>query len=172
MTGLAVTDFATPAPADRSAVAWPASARLVWIMLVLGLVPVLTTPIPAMVDYVNHLARMYELAAQGTSRASPFYHVDWRLYPNLAMDLIVPLLARWTGVEIASRLFLLVSQVLVVTGSMAIERRVKGRTQVAGLIAVLYLFNAPFAWGFLNFEAALGVALWGIAAWLAVRQSD
>ena len=62
------------------------------------------------------------------------------------MDLIVPTLARWTGVELAARLFLLASQVLVVTGSLAIERQVKGRTQIAGFVAVLYLFNPPFAW--------------------------
>lgn len=172
MIGLAASDSVTPVSVRREAAARDASARLAFAaLLVVGLVPVLTTPIPAMADYINHLARMYELAAQGTPKASPFYHADWRLYPNLAMDLIVPQVARWTGVELAGRLFLLASQILVVTGSMAIERRVKGRTQISGLIAVLYLFNPPFAWGFLNFEAALGVALWGIAAWLAIRES-
>lgn len=139
-------------------------------LFALSLVPVLTNPIPAMVDYVNHLARMYELTAQGTPQASPFYHVNWKFFPNLAMDLIVPLLARWTGVETATRLFLLASQILVVTGSVAIERRVKGRFEISGFVALLYLYNVPFAWGFLNFEFAIGVGLWGIAAWLAVRE--
>ena len=133
----------------------------------LALVPVATTPIPAMVDYLNHLARMYELAAP----TSPYYHAAWKLYPNLAMDLIVPILARWTGVEMAGRLFLLASQILVVTGAIAIELRVKRRFESAGFVALLYLFNVPFAWGFLNFEFAMGVALWGIAAWLAVREA-
>ena len=135
-------------------------------LFALVLVPVATTPIPAMVDYLNHLARMYEL----TAPASPYYHAAWKLYPNLAMDLIVPTLARWTGVEAATRLFLLTSQILVVTGAVAIEARVKRRFESAGFVALLYLFNVPFAWGFLNFEFAMGVALWGIAAWLAVRE--
>ena len=158
-----------PLPSLGRLLATPLAARALFVALfALVLVPVLVTPIPAMVDYVNHLARMYELSAQGTPLASPFYHADWKLYPNLAMDLMVPLLARWTGVEMATRLFLLASQILVVTGSMAIERGVKGRFAISGYVAVLYLFNVPFAWGFLNFEFALGFALWGIAAWLAV----
>ena len=132
-------------------------------------IPVAIAPIPAMVDYVNHLARMYEIAAQGTPQASPFYHVAWKFYPNLAMDLIVPQMGRWLGIETATRLFLVVSQILVVTGSVAIELAVKRRFAISGFVALLYLYNVPFAWGFLNFEFALGVALWGIAAWLATR---
>jgi hypothetical protein len=169
MTGLAATDATTPPSARHPTVAAPVGSRLLFAaMFLLALIPVLTTPIPAMSDYLNHLARMYVLAGQG--KASPFYQVDWHFYPNLAMDLTVPGLGRWIGVELATRLFLLASQILVVTGSMAIERQVKGRTQIAGIVAILYLFNPPFAWGFLNFEGALGVALWGIAAWLAIRQ--
>ena len=138
-------------------------------LFALALVPVLVTPIPAMVDYVNHLARMYLLAASGTAAASPFYLVKWTLTPDLAMDLIVPRLARWLGVEGATRLFLLVGQILVVTGAVAIERVVKRRFQISGFMALLTLYCAPFAWGFLNFEFALGLGLWGIAIWLGLR---
>ena len=172
MIGLASGAISAPAfTSFRAIAARPDAVRLgLFVTLfALALLPVLTSPIPAMVDYVNHLARMYELAAQGTAQASRFYHVEWKFYPNLAMDLVVPMLARWTGVELATRLFLLASQILVVTGSIAIELRVKGRLANSGFVAVLYLFNMPFAWGFLNFEFALGIALWGIASWFAVR---
>ena len=137
-------------------------------LFALALVPVLITPIPAMVDYVNHLSRMYLLAASGTPAASPFYVTKWTLTPDLAMDLIVPQLAHWIGVEAATRLFLLAGQILVVTGAVAIELVVKRRLQIGGFLALLTLWCAPFAWGFLNFEFALGLALWGIACWLAL----
>ncbi len=138
-------------------------------LFALALVPVLVTPIPAMVDYVNHLARMYLLAADGTPAASRFYSVRWSLTPDLAMDLVVPQLAHWVGVETAARLFLLTGQVLVVTGAVSIELAVKRRFEISGFMALLTLSCAPFAWGFLNFEFALGLALWGIACWLALR---
>lgn len=94
----------------------------------------------------------------------------WALYPNLAMDLLIPQMARLFGVEMASRLFLLLSQLLIVTGAAAIERVVKGRIHIAGFVAVMLLYCLPFAWGFLNFEFGLGVALWGIAAMLLAQE--
>jgi hypothetical protein len=130
--------------------------------------PVLLTPIPAMVDYPNHLARMYILSQNGTPDANPYYEVAWALYPNLAMDLLIPRMARLIGVENASRLFLLLSQLLIVGGALVLERVVKGRVHLAGFAALMFLYCLPFTWGFVNFEFGLGVALWGIAVYLSL----
>jgi hypothetical protein len=150
---------------DRSA------AIIVFVLLtVASLLPVLLTPIPAMVDYLNHLARMYILSQNGAADANPHYEVAWALYPNLAMDLLVPQMARLTGVETATRLFLLLGQLMIVGGALALEKVVKGRVQLAGFAALMFLYCLPFTWGFVNFEFALGVALWGIAAYLMVAE--
>jgi hypothetical protein len=133
------------------------------ILLAAALSPLLFVAIPAMVDYPNHLARMYILASAGTPAANPFYQTAWGVYPNLAMDLAIPQMARVTGVENATRLFLLLSEVLLVSGAMAIEWAVKGRVQLSGAAALMFLYALPFTWGFVNFEFGLGVALWGIA---------
>ncbi len=121
-----------------------------------------------MVDYVNHLARMYLLAQNGQPGANPYYEVHWALYPNLGMDLLVPQIARWVGVENATRLFLLCSQLQIISGALALERVAKGRVQIGGFAALLFVYCLPFSWGFLNFEFGLGISLWGIAAYLAV----
>jgi hypothetical protein len=135
------------------------------LLAVASLLPVLLTPIPPMVDYPNHLARMYILSRSGTPDANPYYEVAWALYPNLAMDLLIPQFARLISVENATRLFLLFSQVLIVGGALALERVVKGRVQLAGFAALMLLYCLPFTWGFVNFEFGLGVALWGAAAY-------
>jgi hypothetical protein len=135
-----------------------------------SLLPVLLTPIPAMVDYPNHLARMYILSQNGTLDANPYYEMAWALYPNLAMDLLVPQMARLISVENATRLFLLLSQFLIIGGALVLERVVKGRVQLAGFAALMFLYCLPFSWGFVNFEFGLGVALWGIAAYLMVAE--
>jgi hypothetical protein len=124
----------------------------------------------AMSDYPNHLARMFILSRSGGPHPNPFYEVTWALYPNLAMDLVVPPLGRLIGVETAARLFYLAGQILIVTGAMAIERVVKGRLAIAGFVALTFLYSLPFAWGFVNFEFALGCALWGIAVALALQE--
>src|SRR6202035_3439303 len=98
-------------------------AMMVFALLAAAsLLPVLLTPIPAMVDYPNHLARMYILSRNGTPDANPYYQVAWALYPNLAMDLLIPQIARLISVENATRLFLVLSQVLIVGGALALER--------------------------------------------------
>lgn len=146
-------------------------ARVVFALLAAAsLLPVLLTPIPAMVDYPNHLARMYILSQNGTPDANPSYEVAWALYPNLAMDLLVPQMARLISVENATRLFLLLSQLLIVGGALVLERVVKGRVHLAGFASLMFLYCLPFSWGFVNFEFGLGVALWGIAAYLMVAE--
>jgi hypothetical protein len=126
---------------------------------------------PAMVDYNNHLARMFVLARDGTAQEHPYYQATWSLVPNLAMDLIVPGLGRHIGVEMANRLFYLLGQLLIVTGAMALERAVKRRFQIAGFVALIFLYSTPFAFGFENFEFGLGCALWAFASaiWLQDR---
>ena len=142
------------------------------LLFAAAVMPILWSSLPpAMVDYNNHLARMFVLARDGTAQAHPYYQVTWSLVPNLAMDLIVPGIGRHIGVELANRLFYLLSQILIVTGAMALERAVKGRFQVAGFIALIFLYSMPFAFGFENFEFGLGCALWGFACaiWLQDR---
>jgi hypothetical protein len=142
------------------------------VLLVFSLSFIAVTPIPAMSDYPNHLTRMYLLAADAAGQASPFYEVKWKFCPNLAMDLLAPWFAKAVGVELASRLFVCLAQCLVITGAVAIELAVKKRFEVAGFIALLFFCSFPFAWGFVNFQFGLGVALWGIAAWLALREKS
>ena len=147
--------------------------KLLWafsLLVVASILPVLCVQIPAMADYPNHLARMFVIARSGSSTAQPFYHVAWALYPNLAMDIVVPVLGRVIGVELATRVFLLVSDLLIVSGAVAIELAVKRRFDLSGFVAVATLYSLPFAWGFLNFEFALGLALWAIAGWLSLGE--
>ena len=136
------------------------------VLAAVSFLPVLLTPIPAMVDYPNHLARMYILSQSGTPNANPHYEVTWAFYPNLGMDLLVPQMARLMSVESATRLFLLLSQLLIVGGALLLEWVRKGRVELAGFAALAVLYCLPFSWGFVNFEFGLGLALWGIAVYL------
>ena len=150
---------------DRSA-----ATAVLWLLAAVSLLPVLLTPIPAMVDYPNHLARMYILSQSGTPDANPHYEVAWAFYPNLGMDLLIPQLARLMSVETATRLFLLLSQVLIVSGALLIEWARKGRVELAGFAALAFLYCLPFSWGFVNFEFGLGLALWGIAVYVMLAE--
>lgn len=115
-------------------------AAAAFVVLVgLTMSPILLAEIPASVDFPNHLARMSVLSRDGTAAAHPLYQTTWALYPNLAMDLGVPLLGRWIGIEAAAKLFYVVSQLLVISGALALELAVKRRFQIAGLFAPISL---------------------------------
>ena len=136
---------------------------LTLLLLAMALAPLIVIPVPAMIDYVNHLARMEFLANHAQH---PAYLTDWQLVPNLAMDLVVPILARAMSVSVATRLFFSVALVLIVTGAIAIEVAVAGRHRFAGLCAMAVLFSQPIAWGLVNFTFGLGLVLWGLALWI------
>ena len=74
-----------------------------------------------MEDYLDHLSRMYILTTAGTKNANPYYQVNWALYPDLAMDAIIPQLARFMDVETAGKIFFLTSQLLIISGALLLN---------------------------------------------------
>ena len=124
-----------------------------------------------MEDYLDHLSQMYILMTAGTNEANPYYHVSWALYPYIAMDVIIPLLAKFMQVETAGKIFFLTSQLLIISGAFVIELCVKRRHEFAAFSALMTLYSMPFSLGLLNFEFGTGVALWGIASWIALSRT-
>src|SRR3974390_636849 len=100
-------------------------ATSLWLLAsvtTLAILPIFFVEIPAMNDYPGHLARMYLLASIGTPDQNPYYYFYLPyVYPNLAMDLAIPVLARFMDVEFATKAFLILSHILVVSGAVALE---------------------------------------------------
>ncbi len=111
------------------------------LLFVVVISPTLLVDIPAMEDYLDHLARMYILATTGTPDANPYYPIAWTLLSDIAMDLIVPQLARFVDVEVAGKLFFLASQLLVVSGAVAVELAVS-RAKSGGCASQLILCSS------------------------------
>ena len=149
------------------------SILFVGLVLAAAVLPVFLVAIPAMNDYPGHLARMYILNSIGTAEQNPYYYYYLPyIYPNLAMDIIVPIFARFIDVAQATKAFLILAQILLVSGAIALEFAVKRRHEFAGFVGVAALYSLPFAWGFLNFEFGVGLGLWGLASWFALESKD
>ena len=145
-------------------------APLVWgtfaLLMILAAVPLFSTVLPPLFDYPNHLARMHLLAEGGNA----FYAVHWAPLPNLAQDLIVPPLVRLMPLELASKLFLVLTFGLIASGTMWLNRVATGAWRPWPLLAFLLLYNRTFLWGFVNYLFGIGVALAGASLWLALEQ--
>src|SRR5665811_1682230 len=134
-------------------------------------IPILTHPLPPLSDYVNHLARMYVMATLSKNPLlAQYYEIDWQVIPNLTMDLIVPLLARVMNVYLAGQVFIIGMFALIISGVLALNRALIGRWSVFPLFAFPLLYNYVFLVGVMNYIFGIGVALWALAGWVALRE--
>jgi len=167
--------FLSPAPAVRpSRTAELSGAQIIVLFAVLAIIaciPLITTPVPPLEDYANHLARMSVIANLAhDANLARFYELHWEIVPNLVMDLTVPHLARLVGVYSAGQVFLVSTFVLIMSGSMALHRALHGRWSMLPLIAFPLLYNRVFLIGVANYQFGIGLALWSLAAWVALRE--
>ncbi len=140
-------------------------------LLALVCAPLLLTPVPPLVDYPNHLTRMYLLANLDHAPVlQQFYQIIWRPVPDLAMDALVPPLLHIMPLEWAGKLFLVAIYALLTSGVALLHRVLFGRWSAWSCLAFLLIYNRLLLWGFLNFLFGLGLALCCFAAWLALRQ--
>ena len=135
------------------------------------LVPLWCVHSPAMPDYPAHIAGFYLIAGGAkTMPLATYYAIRWLLVPNLASELIVPLLAKLSTVEIATKLFLSAALAMWVLGPAAIQRALFGRVGLAPLAGAFFAYNANFTWGFFNYYFATGFCFLLFAAWVATAK--
>ena len=134
-------------------------------------IPIWTHPLPPLSDYVNHLARMHVIATLAKNpQLATYYEINWQMVPNLTMDLIVPVLARFMNVYLAGQVFIVTMFALIISGTLALNRALIGRWSTMPLFAFPLLYNYVFLVGLMNYLFGIGVALWALAGWIAVRE--
>ena len=159
----------------------PVAARREWtsvqglvvflVFLLVSIIPLLTHPLPPLEDYLNHVSRMQVLADHGRNPfLSKYYEIDWEPLPNLMMDLIVPTIARFVNVYLASQIFTIGIFGLIMSGVFALNRALFRRWSMLPLVAFPLLYNYMFLVGVVNYFFGIGLSLWGLAFWIGLRQ--
>ena len=134
-------------------------------------IPIWTHPVPPLSDYVNHLARMQVIATLAkNAQLAQFYDINWQVIPNLTMDIIVPPMARVMNVYLAGQVFIVAMFALIISGVLMLNRALIGRWSVLPLFAIPLLYNQIFLVGLMNYIFGIGVALWALAGWIAMRE--
>jgi hypothetical protein len=152
----------------------PATRRLcVTLYVILGIItlsPLLWVRVPPLVDYPNHLARMWILVHSGEiPELASNYIVHWRILPDLAIDLVVSMLSWVLPVEQAGRVFTALTMLMLVGGTVTLHRVLHGRLEVWPICSVLFVYNAELFWGFVNCLFATGVYLFAFSGWIATQ---
>jgi hypothetical protein len=140
------------------------------ILTVLSAVPLLLTELPPLLDYPNHLARMYLLPSLPAPGLAHFYIVAWAPIADLGMDAVVPFLALVLPLGWAGKVFILITFLLLAGGAAAIHRQLFGAWTAWPCLAFLLLYTRLLLWGFMSYLFGCGLALVCFAAWLALRE--
>jgi hypothetical protein len=149
----------------------PQIGVLFLLFTVIASIPIITHPLPPIEDYVNHLARMHVIAVIGQDHnLARFYEIDWQIIPNLVMDLVVPPLMRTINVYVAGQIFTILTFAMILSGTLALNRALFRRWSALPLIACPLLYNYAFLVGLMNYFFGVGLALWGLAFWLGLRE--
>src|SRR6266568_1294289 len=134
-------------------------------------IPILLYPWPPLSDYINHLARMHVIATISSDpNLALFYQIEWQVIPNLMMDLIVPILQRVMNVYLAGQAYTIMTFVLILSGTLALNRQLYRHWSVLPLIAFPLLYNNVFLVGTMNYLFGIGLALWALTSWVALRE--
>jgi hypothetical protein len=151
----------------------PTRAGLAWrrwfvpLALLLSIAPLLWPTVPPLIDLMNSMSR-YRIALDYDT--SPFFHrwfdFHWMLVGNLGVDLIVAVLAPFTGLEPATKLAVITIPLLTVGGLALIAREIHGRVPLTAALAFAFTYNFPFNFGFVNFCLSVGLALLVFGGWL------
>jgi hypothetical protein len=165
-------DLTTSRQRFRSAgVSGPQVAILCAAFTLLISIPIWTHPLPPLSDYVNHLARMQVIATLAKNpQLSQFYELNWQVIPNLTMDFLVPPLAQVVNVYLAGQIYIVATFAIIISGALALNRALIGRWSVLPLFAIPLLYNYVFLVGLMNYIFGIGIALWALAGWVAVRE--
>jgi hypothetical protein len=140
------------------------------LMCVILLAPLLLVDVPPLLDYPNHLARAAVLAFGGGDPVlSHMYAAHWALIPNLGTDLVLPPLLHVLPIHLAGRLVVGCAILLPVIGTIAFSRATFGTRSAWPLASGLIAYNGTVLLGFLNFTAAIGIALLLASGWIAWR---
>jgi hypothetical protein len=178
MSAVETSGRMAPPAAGRGWVAWVEDRRWAVVALYLALTaialyPVFAVSVPPLVDYPNHLARMHILAKWASDPAlQRNYVVDWSLHPNMAMDLVVPVLARVMSVYTAGKLFVAATMLSLLGGTLVLRKVLLGRVGLWPILTFLLLYNHALFWGFLNYLFTAGLALFAFAGWIMLREKS
>lgn len=133
-------------------------------LFVITQLPLYVVAYPPITDLPAHLARLHTLIGlSGSEPLQRYYAPAFPLAPNLAMDLVVPLLARVFDLLFAFKLFVSIACLSLFAGTVTLGRALHGSLTPWSFGALIFMQNLFLHYGLINYLFGLGLALWALA---------
>ncbi|MFH0903284.1 MAG: hypothetical protein V2A73_21860 [Pseudomonadota bacterium] len=138
------------------------TAALVSVAAIAALLPILLVRYLPLVDLPNHLGAIAIWRHFGDERFgfANHYDLNFGLVPYWGHYGFVYLFSWFLSVELANRLFMILSVLAMVTGLAALLH-VHGRPRILALLSLPLYWGFPIAWGFIGYTASIGALFWG-----------
>ncbi len=165
--------------ADHAAVEPPPSAPRLWwetrtfalLLMLLSIAPLLYPQNAALVDLFGHIGRYrVQLDVASSAYLQRYYEYDWAPIGNLGVDGLVQLLGPIFGLETAVKLIIMLIPVLTVAGFLLVAREVHHRLPPTAIFSLLFVYNHPFLFGFVNFAFSMALAFLAFGLWLRLAR--
>jgi len=127
--------------------------------------------LPLFGNYPNQLARIFiQLESPDNSVLAEHYRFGLSPLPNLAMELVVPILAKVLPLQLSGSVFLWLVLAVQLAGVAFLHRVLFRRWSWWPLCAGFFLFHGTYVAGYLNFSLGAGLALLASAFWIGTRE--
>ena len=140
-------------------------------LLAIASIPVVTHLLPPLSDYLNHLGRTYVINnINSDSNFARFYFTKWQVLPNLMIDVAMLALNPFMNSYHAGQVFTIAAFALIISGTLALNRALYGHWSAVPLVGLPLLYNGVLLVGVMNYVFGIGLALWALTAWIALRE--
>jgi hypothetical protein len=125
------------------------------------LFPLLLVSIPPLMDFPNHLARLWLISGGAEDPVvSHIYKIDWNVsWSNILIDLIAFLFGPLFSIEWLGKIVAAIALLLPPFGVAILNRAVFGKFHWWNILCFILCWNWIYVAGFMNFEISLGLAL-------------
>jgi len=129
--------------------------------------PILLPPYPPLVDYPSNLTRADILSRYWqVEHFRNIYVIQHVPLANLAIDLVVPPLAKIIGILAAGKLFLVLVFFVYAAGCYLLCGTAQGRPTWVAMLLCCFFYNTALTTGFMNYTAGIALYMLAFACWL------
>ncbi len=160
-------------PPPRAGGPFPSAEARSWACLAataLSMLPFLLVRHYPLLDWPNHLGRWeVHRLLPGSPALQAMYEWRWAVIPNLSMDVLVLPVQALLETEAAANLVLALGMLVLLVGTVLLDRALNGERWGLSVFGGLLLFNGALRRGFVNYMVGLGFAVLAFALWVRAR---
>jgi hypothetical protein len=141
--------------------------------LFLSVLPLLWPAIPPLIDLPSHMG-VYHVALNLDSSPTlqRWFEFRWEIIGNLGVELLVMPLGKLLGVELATKLVVILIPLLSVLGMIWIAWEIHGELPPSLGFALPLAYCYPLHFGFVNYCLSVALMLLGFALWIRLGRQD